>query len=443
MGIEEQTRRVIARFQRTAAFPFQPKEGPSTPPGASQKRDIPKDHPYDPKALKPLSKALFAASVALGHTLSAYRHFSQLKSTTVSPDGKIGGKGYVMDMAEIRRKLWEASEALSAVSDAIHDEINAPHWQPKLALLDENDAEDVSRFVEEAEQVLDNPEEEAEEHVESIEKENDDASGSELPGGGGDAQSEAKLNDQPGVGKQARLKMAATLMNFGALERTVTPEEAVAFYRENESWKEQVLQQVRERSAGLDAQTGGPRVDDRDPGAGEGPFNSFNPVDDATGDSWGYSGGVGNGEYDYPSDWDNDLHQASLEWAGSALPYDPNTPTEGRDFGIGFGAHGQAEENLGDWSPHSGLPGIPWQSVGDTTPAIDGRLNERHAIESLPGDVAEPVARMDYYRGDKGNLVQTAEAAPSETDLSMMDTQYVHEDLDTTWLPKGEPGLTR
>jgi hypothetical protein len=440
MGIEDQTRRVLARFhERTAAFPFQPKED-SAGPGPAQKRDIPKDHPYDPSALKPLSKSLFAASVALGHTLAAYRHFSRLKSTTVSPDGKIGGRGYIMDMTAIRKKLWEASEALSSVSDAIYDEINAPHWKPKLALLDDNDAEDVSRFVDEAKHVLDNPEEEAEEEIEEIEKANDggkakkedededededeEAGGSKLPDGG-DAEAQAKVNDQPGVGKQAQL----------------TPRKAMSFHRRHASSYRQAIQNIR--TSGLDAQTGGPRVDDRDSAGGPGPFGSFNPDGDATSDSWGYDEGVHYNEYDYPSEWSNDLHQAAQQWAGSALPNDPQTPTEGRDFGLGFGANGEAEEHLGDWSPHSGLPGTPWQSSGDTTPAIDTQLNERHAITSLPGDVADPVARTDYYRGEKGNLVQTTEVAPAETDLSMMDTDYVHEDLNTVWLPKGEPGLT-
>jgi hypothetical protein len=420
MGIEEQTRRVLARFeQRTAALPFQPKEDLS----GSKKRDIPKDHPYDPSALKPLSKSLFAASIALGHTLSAYRHFSKLKSTTVSPDGKIGGKGYIMDMAEIRKKLWDASEALSAVSDAIFDEINAPHWKPKLALLDENDAEDVSRFVDEAKQVLDDPEEDAEEEIEKIEKANDkeedEDEASKLPDGG-DAEAQAKVNDQPGVGKQAR--------------------KALAFHKRCASSYRQALQRMRE--SGLDAQTGGPRVDDRDPAGGTGPFGSFNPVEDATMDGWGFDEGSHYSEYDYPSDWSNDLHQASLEWAGSALPNDPDTPTEGRDFGIGFGAQGEAEEHLGEWGPRSGLPGAPWQSSGDTTPALDMALNERHAITALPGDIVDPVARTDYYRGEKGNLVQTNEVAPAETDFSRMDTGYVYEDLNTVWLPKGEPGLT-
>lgn len=604
MGFREQTQRVLNRFQnRTAgAFPFQPKG--EAPPGAPQKRDIPKDFPYDPKALKPLSKALFAASVALGHTLAAHKHFSQVKSPSVSPDGRIGGRGYILAMNEVRRKLWEASEALSAVSDALHDEINAPHWKPKLALLDENDREDVSRFVDEAREVLENPGDEAEEEIEEIDKENDEededeAKGSKLPEGG---EPTSQVKEEPTQAKEARRKCArlTTYEDLRAEAENWDPADRAEFEQQNEAWRQSIL-------SGLDSQTGGPRVDDRDPGAGDGPFGSFNPEEDITSDSWGYDGGARG--YAYPSEWDNDLREAaqkikhetilkklkkygtpkttgkkvkthrvtssgvtfewksmegfdtvnqgfvvesggrreshdnlrealeafddlisesikeasvqqraesdlreasrlwnpwqddprlkggpsledyktiadllekgwpperilnspagrkrhlemsdiedakkmrqrglvaeSQQWAESAMPSDPDTPTDAQDFGIGYGARGEAEARAGEWSPHADLPGVPWQAVGDNTPIIDVNLNERHGLNSLlPGDEAEPVARTDYYRGDRGNLVNVGtESAPAEQDRGLMDTDYVHEDFDTIWLPKGVPGL--
>ncbi len=473
MGDTKQAQKVLARFHRRTAG-FSPQEGEAF--SGSQKRNIPKNYPYDPRSLKPLSKSLFATSVALGHVLAAHKHFSQVKSPAVSPDGHIGGRGYIMSMNEIRRKLWEASEALSAVSDALHDEINAPHWKPKLAQLDENDAEDVSRFVEEAQNVLDNPEEEAEKKIDRIEKENDgEGSGSEMPQGGAS-------EPTPQVGEDPT-RMTKEASNASKL-----------------------LQGL------LDEQEGGPRVDSRDPGEGTGPGGSWNPQEDATSDSWGY-GDAHDGEYDYPSSWDNDTREASRgaptvdeieewweymppgsqrsltrelkltgpqrrwnardwekvmdyyvrieegdprgynrgrnvaaeaqKWAESALPSDPDTPTDGRDFGLGYGAKGEAEERAGEWGPHADLPGSPWQAVGDTTPDIDVNLNERHGLNSLlPGDESESVARMDYYRGDRGNLVNTGSGSVSdEEDLGFIDTSYVYDDLDTDRLPNGEATL--
>lgn len=169
--------------------------GASALPGGNQggpgKRNIPKDHPYDPRALKPLSRMLWAMSVALGHALTAYRQFTRLKSSTISPDGMLGGRGYVMQVKEIRDKLHDACENLSAISDSIHDEINAPHWEPKLNQLDPADAMDVRKFLQESQQILQDPEAEAEGDMEAIEDAAADAAADDLEAAPGE-------EEQPG-----------------------------------------------------------------------------------------------------------------------------------------------------------------------------------------------------------------------------------------------------
>ena len=65
-------------------------------------RKIPANHAFDPKAIKPLVKMLWATSVALGHTLTAHRQFSRLKSVAFSPDGMVGGRGYVMGVKDAK-----------------------------------------------------------------------------------------------------------------------------------------------------------------------------------------------------------------------------------------------------------------------------------------------------------------------------------------------------
>ena len=296
-----------------------------------------------------------------------------------------------MGMDEVRRKLWEASESLSKVSDALHDEINAPHWKPKLAQLDKNEREDVSRFIEEAQEALSNPVGEAEEEVKEIEEENDPPKK--------EASASCAFED---------FAKSAGVIGF--------------------SGDELVLM------SGLDCFEGGPRVDDRGPGEGPGPFGSFNPPEDATEDEWG----LDEGSHPDGSDFDNSLESAVGKWAASVLPSDAETPTDSDDFGLGYGAKGEALDHQGDWGAHSGLPGTPWQSAGDTTPAIDVALNERRGLNSLlPGDKSDPVARTDYYDGEKGNLVR-GETAPVEEDLGLIDTGYVYEDLNTEWLPNGE-----
>jgi hypothetical protein len=338
----------------------------------------------------------------------------------------LGGKGYIREIPQVRRDLYDVCEKLSAISDTLFDEISAPHWKPKLALLDDNEQEDVERFIEESKSVLDNPEGEVEEEILEIEQENDTKS--ELPGGG-DVPTEAPSKET--------MKQASV---------------------------EGVLSHFLGEAAGSDAQTGGPRVDNRDPMGGDGPHGSFNPQEDATSDDWGLEGVR---EYDYKG---SDIVIAAQQWAQTVLPFD-DTPTEAWDWGLGYGARGQGAGNYanpsgegggkGIWGPRSGLPGDFPQSSGDSVaPVVDVSLNGRRSEAGLPGDGDDPVARRDEYEGAKGNLVQASEEwarslpddilALEETDTGVdtdigvdTDTGYVYEDLSTSWMPLTAPGTTR
>lgn len=508
MAFQEQTKKALARFghgQRTAAWPPFSKHGPPVPPqGSPTKRDIPKEHPFDPRSLKPMAKTLWACSVSLGHALTAYRHFTRLKSVTVSPDGRLGGRGYVMAMQEIRQKLYDVCESLSAVSDTLHDEINAPHWKPKLAMLDEGDQEDVSRFVEESQEYLENPEEEAEEEMDDIEEKKD---------------KKPKLKGKEDV-EEDEEETASQLPTSAGVEEAISKQPAGVVKEASDRW-----------ASSLTVNTlPGPRVDGWDRADLDGPFGSVNPPEDLTSDTWGLKEPR---EYDYPGEgenypahqaaghrewnpWQDDprlkggpsiddyktiadlldkgmspdrilnspagrkrkLEKSDIEdaqkmrqrglvatsdaWAESVLPPTEETPTEAWDFGLGYGARGQgaggyenpSNEGFGKgvWGPQSGLPGTPMQAPGDATPVVDVNINEHHGAGLLPGDGVEPVARRDEYDGPKGNLVnQMAQsweeslpgevAAPAAQDLPIdIDTGYVQEDTSTSWLPLGSPG---
>lgn len=440
-------------IQKTAAFPppaFKSGGGFPGDDGGGGKRNIPKDHPYDPRSLKPLAQALWAASVGMGHALTSYRFISRIKSSTISPDGMIGGRGYVMNVNDIRKKLHEACESLSAITDTLYDEINAPHWKPRLAELDENDAEDVERFVEESKAILENPEAEADEEAEKIESENDNQheeggkpnakeDASEMPGGKDLAPSMAQKSDKatphPMQGRQAAKRLAL---------------------------------RVKTANSSLPVSTlpGGPRIEhldreDADP----------NPQSAYTNDDWGLpSGGK---QYDYPSAWDTNLNESQASsnhtLGQSSIPDTSSEPTstEGWDFGLGYGARGQGaggyenpsgegDGTKGVFGPASGLPGTPAGSSGDTTPALDSATSTHEAswkmastIELvlaeglLPNDTERPVARSDYYPGDRGNLVNTqlsqsevpGEPSPSgEASPGLMNTDYVTQDMSTPYV---------
>lgn len=380
------------------------------------KRAIPKDFAYDPKALKPLAQALWAMSVALGHTLTAHRSLSRVKSSTISPDGLVGGQGYVMSIKDVRKALYDAAEGLSAISDTLHDEINAPHWKPRLAELEKGDIESVERLVGEAEQNLDNPEEDAQEGMEEAEESGERAEMEEGENEGSQLPSVGELPEVPD-----------TAENIDTAQR----------FKQASSYD-------RRASSSVPVQTlEGPRVQhlDRADTDQTGPFGSHNTEEPmSTHDEWSRSDGVPN-EYLYQSEWDNELLDPKSRTGESQLPgknTDP-TPTEGYDFGVGYGdgndAHGQGagdyenpdSDGKGVYSPSTELPDDPGAGstggVGDTTPAVElaiGRSQRwKSASSTLPMDVLPSVARSDYYEGDKGdNEVNATSSLPEVEEVT-------------------------
>jgi len=407
---------------KTAAMPpFEqdsgpPQDGPPVDGGAVEdnsgggKRNIPAGHPYDPRALKPMATALWASSVSLGHALTAYRHLSRMKSATISPDGKLGGRGYVMEVADVRKKLFAACEALSAITDTLHDEITAPHWKPKLAELDESDMADVEKFVEESENILDDPESGAEEELDELEqspkkkdKPKDEEQSSKIPVGGSSETQEA----QPIIRtKEASMRVA---YDYGRQANSSVPPSSLP----------------------------GPRVEHLDRDMQQDP--------DLADDDWGLPGGA---IYQRTEKGEGDLSNRESD---SAVPdaLTDTTPTDGYDYGLGYGAKGDGAggyenpsdegNNKGVWGPHAGLPSAPGGSSGDTTPEIESRLSQGE----LPGDDDLPVARSDYFRGDRGNLVNgpmaqaelPGEATPgSQYNVDMMNTDYTYQDVETPYV---------
>lgn len=120
---------------------------------------------FRPSKLKPLARCLRSALMALGHTQSAYHEFAKIKSAVVSPDGNLGGKGYIQEIRAMRRQFMNCSEALSALTDTLYDEINAPHWAMDNPVVDRQ-REDVKEIMDDVEDIRDNPEAAAEESEE-------------------------------------------------------------------------------------------------------------------------------------------------------------------------------------------------------------------------------------------------------------------------------------
>lgn len=136
------------------------------PPGPAE-RDIDEQFVFNAKHLKPLALTLRSSLMALGHVASAYTRFTKIKSSNVSPDGNLGGKGYIQKIADMRRQLVNCVEALSSVTDTIYDELHAPHWNPAEDTMTPRDREEVKEIVQEAEEIKEDPEGWAQEEEEN------------------------------------------------------------------------------------------------------------------------------------------------------------------------------------------------------------------------------------------------------------------------------------
>lgn len=140
------------------------------------KRDIPHDFNYSPRHQKPLAMVLRSTLAALGHVLSGHNAFAKVKSARVSPDGSLGGRGYIMKIPDMRKQFMNCVEALSALSDTLYDEINAPHWSLVSRQEDARDKAEVSALIQDSEKIRTDPQDWADEQ---IEEEFDDEDGDE------------------------------------------------------------------------------------------------------------------------------------------------------------------------------------------------------------------------------------------------------------------------
>lgn len=129
------------------------------------KREIPRDFNYSPKNQKPLIQVLRSTLAALGYVLMAYNRFAKLKSSRLSPDGSLGGRGYIQKIQDMRKQYMNCVEALSALGDTLHDEINAPHWALLSRQEDGEDKEEMRQLIDDVKAIREDPQEWAEEQT--------------------------------------------------------------------------------------------------------------------------------------------------------------------------------------------------------------------------------------------------------------------------------------
>lgn len=114
-------------------------------------RTMDPNHTFNQKCNKNIVKVLRSTLSSLGHAMSAYATFAKVKSRDISPDGNLGGRGYIMEIKAIRRQYMNVVEALSAISDTLYDEITADHWKVEQSKM-------LNQVMEEVEEIKDDPE---------------------------------------------------------------------------------------------------------------------------------------------------------------------------------------------------------------------------------------------------------------------------------------------
>jgi hypothetical protein len=83
---------------------------------------------YDKSHAKTLQKVLHNLNVALGTQIAAMKDLAMLRGSDITPDGKLGGRGFVMEFKEMKSLLNESINNLSDITDSIGDELTNPKW---------------------------------------------------------------------------------------------------------------------------------------------------------------------------------------------------------------------------------------------------------------------------------------------------------------------------
>lgn len=124
---------------------------------AGLRREISEDFKYDKKKIKHLQRILHNVTTSLGTLNSALNEFSRIKGPSISPDGLLGGLGYIMPIKSVKEGLTNAVHNLSDIADSIADELSNPHWHAEDDKETKKLIKEKEEVEEETQKVLDAP----------------------------------------------------------------------------------------------------------------------------------------------------------------------------------------------------------------------------------------------------------------------------------------------
>jgi hypothetical protein len=117
----EERQRLTDKYAASKAKPAEKKQN------SSDARDI-GDFEYDKTKSKVLKKALHNISVSVGTLLAAMKDLAMLRGSDITPDGRLGGKGFIMPFKDIKSTINTAISELSDITDTLADELTNPRW---------------------------------------------------------------------------------------------------------------------------------------------------------------------------------------------------------------------------------------------------------------------------------------------------------------------------
>ena len=122
------------------------------------KREYLEGFKFNEKGLKAVAETYNHLAKAFSNMVQASNTFNKIKSSQVSPDGRIGGTGYVNSIKTIRTSMSSTVNTISEMLDTFYDEVNSPYWKKQTF----EDHPIVKGIVTEADTIIDNAEERAE-----------------------------------------------------------------------------------------------------------------------------------------------------------------------------------------------------------------------------------------------------------------------------------------
>jgi len=110
---------------------------------------------YDKSKANHLKKALHNINVSLGTLIAAMKDLSLLRGSDITPDGQLGGRGFIMPFREMKQMINESVSNLSDVTDTLADELTNPKWGLSHSEVSKvkKEKEQVDQKEEEADQV--------------------------------------------------------------------------------------------------------------------------------------------------------------------------------------------------------------------------------------------------------------------------------------------------